>query len=342
MIPDVHEPTQKQEEIDTTAADWAVRLGGEPLSAAEARDLERWLDGNPLHRAAFDEARSAWRKMGELRLAPGALAEDRVAPAEPVAFAPVHASIQRRRRIWLPLGSMAACLLLLIGAASLWLGDPYVLLMADHHTAPGERQLLTLSDGSAVDLGPASAIAVRYTAAERQVELLAGLAYFAPAPLRDGERRPFVVAAAAGSARALGTRFIVDRITGTVRVIVAEHEVEVALTNPGRDRSRVILAPGQAVRYGDAGLGRVRSVNLDHATAWRRDRLIVDHAPLGEVVAALNRYRRGRIVITNPTLAKREVSGVFDMRNPDAVLSTITGDLRIGSVSLPPLVTLLY
>ena len=89
-------------------------------------------------------------------------------------------------------------------------------------------------------------------------------------------------------------------------------------------------------------MGRVRSVNLDHAAAWRRDRLIVDHAPLGEVVAALNRYRRGRIVITNPALAKREVSGVFDMRNPDAVLSTITGDLRIGSVSLPPLVTLLY
>ena len=339
----MNEASDRQDDIDAAAATWAARLGGGPLSEAERRDLDEWLGRSPLHRATFDEARAAWDKMGQLRFAPGALAKSATPLRRPAgtAWSP-GIQKRKRRRAWLQAAPLAACLLLLIGAASFWLGDPQILLMADYRTAPGAQQTVTLSDGSTVDLGPASAIAVHYSDAERRIELLSGVAYFAAAPMAGAEQRPFVVAAADGTSRALGTRFVVDRIAGAVEVTVIEHEVEVALSTADHERPRVIVAPGRSVRYAGAGLGEIRSVNPDHALAWRRGRLIFDHMPLGEVVAELNRYRRGRIVITDSALASRQVSGVFDMSDPQAALATIARDLHIGATSLPPLVTLLH
>ncbi len=326
--------------LDTIAAGWAARLGGDPLSDHECRDLDRWLAENPAHAAAFEEARAAWDKMGKLRFAPGALRHDIVQPPGRRPAAPAHA----RRRIlrWAPVAAIAACLLLLVGGGALWIGDPLVVIAADYRTAPGERRLVTLSDASTVDLGPASAIAVDYGVSARRVRLLAGVAYFAPAPIDGGERRPFVVEAAGGSARALGTRFMVERLSADVEITVAEHAVEVSLATAAGDRPAVVVTRGQSVRYSDSGLGAVLAVNLDRATAWRRGRLIFDHLPLGDVVAALNRYRRGRIVVADPELASRTVSGVFDTAAADTALATIARDLRITTASLPPLVTLLY
>lgn len=326
--PDVNEPEDRQDEIDSIAADWAVRLGGGPLSEGERRDLDLWLGESARHAAAFDEARAAWAKMG-------ALAREGVLPS-------AAAGGRRRRGLWPRAAALAACVLIAVGAARFWLGDPRTLMTADHRTAPGAQERVTLADGSEVALGPASAIALRFTEGERRIELLAGLAYFAAAPLSEGERRPFVVAAANGTARALGTEFMVERLGETVEVAVIAHEVAVALDAPDREPAEVVVPPGGAVRYAGSALGEVRPVNLDHATAWRRGRLIFDREPLGAVVAELNRYRRGRIVIAGPALAARRVSGVFDTADPEGALATIIRDLRIGALSLPPLMTLLY
>ena len=324
----MNEPEDRQDEIDSIAADWAVRLGGGPLSERERRDLDLWLGESPRHAAAFDEARAAWAKMG-------ALASEGALPS-------AAAGDRRRRGRWRRAAALAACLVIAVGAARFWLGDPLTLMTADHRTAPGAQERITLADGSSVELGPASAIAVRFTDGERRIELLAGLAYFAAAPMGEGERRPFVVAAANGRARALGTEFMVDRLAESVEVSVIAHEVAVALDTPGRERAEVVVPSGRALRYADSALGEVRRVNLDHATAWRRGRLIFDREPLGAVVAELNRYRRGRIVIADPALAARRVSGVFDTADPEGALATIIRDLRVGALSLPPLVTLLY
>ncbi len=193
-----------------------------------------------------------------------------------------------------------------------------------------------------MELGPASAIAVRYGERERKVELLAGLAFFTAATMDEGERRLFIVAAAQGRAQALGTPFIVARLTDVTEVVVIEHEVEVTTGADGGQAERAVVPPGSALRYAGSRLGELRAVNLDQATAWRRDRLIADSVTLAEVVAQLNRYRRGRIVIADPALASRRISGLFDMTDPEAALALIARDLQIRTLSLPPLVTLLY
>ena len=322
---------QRREQIDSRAAEWVVRLAG-GLSVAERRELERWLAESPAHAAAFEEARTAWGKMGQLRFWPGKLAEDNAPPPDSPA--------RRRFLTWRRGLASAACLLLLAVGATLWHGDPRLILTADHHTPIGEQRRVTLPDGSRVELGPASAIKLDYNASARRVVLLSGLAYFTAAPAASAADRPFIVAAANGRARVLGTAFMVAHVPGGAEVTVLEGRVEVARRAAEYGLARV-LARGQAVRYSAAGLGPVRAVNARRATAWRRGRLIFDKAPLGEVVAALNRYRRGQIIITDPALASRRVSGIFQTATPEAALATIARDLRVNTLSLP-LLTLLY
>lgn len=339
----MNDRNSRKDEVDSAAAAWAVRLAGSPLSEAERNELDRWLDESALHAAALDEARAAWAKMGDLRFAPGALLDDAVVPLKLAAKRrPGAPKRSRLPTAWIAAASLAACLALLVGAARLWFGDPYILLAADHRTAPGVQRAVTLSDGSSVDLGAETALAVRFTEDQRQVELLAGSAYFTVAPQPGDRSAPFVVIAGQGAARALGTQFMVERQGETAEITVIEHSVEITLTSPGDATSQLLLASGHSVRYDENGFREIEPRPRDHAAAWRRGRLIFDRRPLGEVVAELNRYRRGRIVIADSELASRRVSGVFDMTDPDSVLTIIVRDLQIDAASLPPFLTLLY
>ncbi len=273
--------------------------------------------------------------MGQVRFVPG------TPTGEVVDF---HGRTSRRKRwrgnTWK--WAAAAAILLLVAGSSFWFGDPLVMMAADHSTRPGERRQLELSDGSSVELGPASAIAVRYSARERRVELLSGVAFFHPASVRQAEQRPFIVEASDGSVRALGTQFIIERLARAVDVTVVEHEVAVRAGGAlGRD-GEVVLSAGQSVRYSGDGLQAVRAVNADAAMAWRQGRLVFDNMPLHEVVAELGRYRRGKIVVAAGRLASRAVSGVFDIADSDSALDTICRELGVNRISVGPLVTILY
>lgn len=330
------EPSDRQDEIDETAALWVARLAGGPLDAADRRALEQWLAEDASHAGAFTEAQAALGMMDAFTHTPDMLQVDLPPPAPASSLAPA----QRTHR-WRRLTALAASAMLLIAGALLWTGDPLLMMAADHRTAPAERRTVTLPDGSVVELGPASAIALRYDDEQRKVELLSGVAYFIAAPRMGAEQRPFVVAAASGTARALGTQFAVDRFADSVEVVVVEHEVAVAVADPNGQSTTVVLSPGQSVRYAADGLATPRATNLDQALAWRRDRLVFDHVPLGDVVSELNRYRRGKIVIGSSSLAQRQVSGVFDAVDTDAALAAISRELGARTASAP-LVTVLY
>lgn len=328
------EPSEQQDEIDERASLWLAKLGGGPLAPAEHRALEQWLAEDPRHSIAFREAQETWGLMGEVAKAPGVLLQDGRRAAGVAKPRPAASR-------WRAFAALAASLAVLVAGAILWTGDPMVFVAADHRTTPGERRTVHLSDGSTVELGPASAIALHFDAVERRVELLSGLAYFTAAPRQGEERRPFVVQAASGSARALGTQFSVNGLPDSVEVVVVEHEVSVSVATAGGRPAEIVLSPGQSVRYAEAGPGRLHPVDLDQALAWRRDRLVFDRVTLGHVVDELNRYRRGRILIANAGLANRRVSGVFDAADPDSVLATISRELGARTASAP-LVTVLY
>jgi transmembrane sensor len=339
----VTDPQDRRESIEATAAQWVIRLGGGPLSPDERRALDRWVAEHPDHRMAFDDASSTWADLGRLRDAPDSLAGDVVSPPSRAA-ARLRAPVRSRPRVWGQAGVLAAAVLLAVCLGIAWLGDPVTMLVADYRTAPAEIRTVALPDGSSVDLAPASAIALRFDDSERRIELLAGVAFVTAAPMTQSEGRPFVVEAANGAARALGTQFMVDRMPDAVRVLVTQHRVEVAsISDAAKAPETVVLSPGQSVRYDRrTGLGPVQDANPEHATAWRRGRLVFDRVSLAEVVAELNRYRHGRIVVADAALGNRTVSGVFDAARLDEALASIVREIGVRTVSVPPFLTLLY
>lgn len=328
MDDDVNE--DRASDVDRRAAHWVARLDGRPLDDAERAAFRDWLEADPDHRLAFEEAHSAWRSLDLLRRDPG----------------PLRALARPGRRKPVSRAGMASIIALLaVGLLALryQIGDPWIALAADWRTAPGQMRQVTLDDGSLVDLGPESAIAVHFSAEARRVTLLAGDAFFQAAPRAGAERRPFVVEAGQGTTTALGTQFLVEGRADGARVTAVEHRIEIAFDTPERGDERVVLSPGTAVEYDRShGLGPVDAADLDEATAWRKGLLVFDSVPLEDVVRKLNRYRRGRIVIANAQLAQRKVSGVFATGDLDGVIRTITAELGASATSLPPLVTVLY
>jgi transmembrane sensor len=258
-----------------------------PLGAAEQAAFAAWR-ANPANAAAYDNIDGLCAHLAGLP-----------APVEAPAF-------YARPRVWLAVAAplAAACLAILAG----W-GDLVTFLRSDHYAGTGETRIVALEDGSRVQLDARSAIALRYCAAERRVELIAGEAWFEVAP---DVRRPFVVAAAGGEIRALGTAFDVAVDASGARVAVAEHSVRV--TSGGTD---VVVAEGERSAYrADAAASRPEPMKSAWVGAWRRGKLIVENAPLRDVISALGRHHHGFVACMSEAICARTVTGVFGTQDP--------------------------
>ena len=79
----VIESGEQNEDIERAAAEWVVRLGGQPLGSAERAKFDAWLAANAAHRAAFERANKAWSDLDVLKGNPGRL-RSVIAPAAKV------------------------------------------------------------------------------------------------------------------------------------------------------------------------------------------------------------------------------------------------------------------
>ena len=180
-------------------------------------------------------------------------------------------------------------------------------LLADYHTGVGQQQRITLADGSQVTLNSGSALSVDFSSGERRVLLKAGEALFEPA----ADPRPFVVDAGA------------EPVQGSAAVFSVRRDGV---------RNRVVVAQGQA----QVG-GQVLEISPDARaqTAWQRGKLIFNGKPLREVLAELERYQHGRIVLSDQQLAALQVSGVFDLNDPQGLLRTLEQRYALKVTYLP-------
>ncbi len=326
----------QQHSITEAAADWAVRLHAGALSDQEQAELRHWIARDSRHEGALRFAEQTWAALGEVHRDEPAHRQRPVA-----ASLPVRRSARRR-----PWQRVAAVALVVVVAGIGWVRGPQALLrmQADYVTAKGEIRSVELADGSKVELDSASAIRVEYDGVQRRISLLQGSAVFDVAPRVGQESRPFVVQSAGGQTRALGTRFVVEREDDSQAWVgVLEHSVAVSLqAPPKRGVADRVVKEGQAARYSaHDGVLPLDQFDVDRATSWRRGVLIFDRQPLAKVIEQLNRYRPGRVVLTDAGLGEREVSGVFRLDMLDTALGTLTQELQVQRLDLAGL-SLIY
>lgn len=302
----------------------------------QQREIQAWRRQSPDHEQAWRQANRVWAGMSGLRgrAIPGSdpLFTERY-PQVPARTGMVRSSTGparpvKRRRVR---PAVAACLAML--TAGLMLAFPPTIWQADYLTATGGSQRVALSDGSTVTLNTGSAIAVSYDARERRIRLLKGEAYFEVAKDAD---YPFVVAAAGGEVRAVGTAFSVRDNGDGAAVELVEGSVDV-LDAASRNR----LIAGQAASF-SAGRIEVRDGRIGDMALWRRGYLQFDALPLAQAVAEINRYRPGQVLLLNDQLAGQRISGLFRLDALDQAvnhLQTAVPSLRVTRIT--PYLTLL-
>jgi len=322
-------PTPDDSALRTTAARWAVRRD-RGLSAAESIDYELWLAADPRHAAAMQRSATVWSRLDGI-------------PES--AAAPVLATATRRRSFWrrtAAFGSLAAAAV----AVSLFIwsrplpADPA--LAAPALSAPTTPRLVTLSDGSVVQLNTGGEIREQFTAAERHVLLARGEAHFA---VTKNPARPFVVRAGNVDVRAVGTAFNVHLQSAAVDVLVTEGRVSVSevervvpsallaatAADPTRgeqrvpptgnvlsvnERAVVSLAPASTASPSSPATATVVVTTatpdeIARTLAWQAPLLRLGGSTLAELVLEFQRRSGQRVILADPSLASLRVGGRF-------------------------------
>ncbi|GGF53470.1 iron dicitrate transporter FecR [Azorhizobium oxalatiphilum] len=298
--------------VQQEALGWFVRLRDEAATPADHAAFAAWLAQGPDHAVAFQRAERLWQRFD--------LLDDTMREG------------RRQRRPSRRAVLSGAAGLLLAGGGLWWASRPG--RFADYATDVGQRRSFALPDGSQVELGAYSALDVAFGSDLRRVTLHYGEAYFT---VTEEAARPFVVEAGPGRTRALGTRFDVKRLDGHVTVAVDEHAVEVRVGGG----APVALETGYQVSYDRDGVGAVTAADAETVQAWRRDRLVFADVPLRRVLAELERYRRGSILLADQRLGDIPVTAVFDARQSDQALRSLADTLQLSMVGAPGFVTVI-
>ncbi|WP_233290839.1 FecR family protein [Shinella sp. PSBB067] len=290
------------------ATAWVVRLTSGTATAEDADALRIWRARSSEHERAFREVKRLWNNLGP------ALADKR----RPVPLV--------GRRSFLAAGGVAAS----AAGAAFILSDlgflpPVNRLLADYTTAVGEQKSIALPDGSTAVLDGKSALVMGYTEDARHLSLTAGAAVF---EVEGADPRPFVVSAADGKSTLSSGTLSLAHAVDEVSVECIQGTVEVDC------QASITLMKGEGVVYSSAGLGQKATAEVETAAAWRKGLLVFNDRPLGDVVADLNRHRRGKVMLASNALGSRRVSGVFHLDRPQEILAHFENALHIRSVSL--------
>lgn len=313
-----HQRASELDQIEREAVFWVQKLLTGEVTAEDAQALRQWRARSPAHMAAFARASDTWRKAG----AAGRVLRDQGGELA-VGLAQVAERQQAMtRRAWL--GGGAAVALVAAGYSAvrppLGLWPSLAELRADYRTETGEQRAVMLAGDVSINMNTQTSIVVQDSglAADR-LELIAGEASFATT---IHLARQLVVIAGDGETRTQSGRFDVRRLPNAggemTSVTCFAGAVQVAYFADIAE-----LGPGQQLRYGVAGFGEVTAIDAESASNWRRGVVVFRGTPLADAVEEINRYRRGRIVITSSALAKKQISGRFKIDEMANVLARL-------------------
>ena len=335
--------------VSLRAGEWFIANRAGPLDPTQQQAFIDWLRASPAHIDEYlgiaEIASDLAEATAGLATPPEVLIEEARTDASGAVTAMTPAAEAERRftppafgrvRRWVPrLAVAAAAAGIAIAVVSSRVGtDAQVAPPVTCATDVGQRSDWRLADGTRLHLDGDSLAVVRYSRAERIIEVGRGRAYF---EVVHEPSRPFRAIAAGINVTDIGTRFVVDRRNAQSTVVtVVDGIVGVSLAPPAPAAPAAAM-PVKALRVGAGQQVIVNALAVpDHADpadtrealAWLYDKIAFSKRPLGEVVAEFNRYSRTPIEIEDAALRTVLVSGVFDNTDTESFvqfLATLDG-----------------
>jgi transmembrane sensor len=293
--------TSEHDVLLEEALDWVVRLKTGAPVRADLEALQRWRDQSPEHEAAFRKAarlfRNAGIAAGELAGQPAVIDAARASPGLPARVL--------ARRAFLGGAIAAAVGGYLVVRPPLGLWPSLEELSADYRTGKGEQRKVAVTPDVSLEMNTQTSIALRSVPDETRVELISGEA--SVTALRSSPK-PFVMLAANGRITAKQADFNARCLDGIVRVTCLNGMVDVA-----QGGKLVQLREAEQVSYSLGGIEVSVPIDPAQVTAWQAGLLIFRDQTLADVVDEVNRYRSGKIIITNADLKQRVVNGTFQI-----------------------------
>jgi len=311
------------EEIQQQARFWLRILTSGDVKSLDAQGFQRWLRASPEHKVAFQEVKQRWETIksgaGELL---------RVDP-EAAAFHRQNRSVAKpgRRAFLAGAASTAAVagVSLIYPPAGLW--PSLAEWSADYRTVVGEQRSVVLDERVHVTLNTQTSIRRESTNNQTTgINLLTGEAAIDLAAVGPS----FNVVAGAGRSLAELGRFEVRHVDDKVCVTCFAGYVRVE--HPSGERS---IQPGQQIEYDANSIRKIVAVSLADVSAWRNGELKFNQAKLQDVLAEINRYRPGRVVLMNAALRDSTVSGSFFIASLDSALAQLQHTFSLQARALP-------
>lgn len=308
--------------VQREALDWIGRVHSGNATQDELAAWERWGEQSPAHA----QARALAQKIVHLTRSHAPQPDEALTPV------PLHERPVTRRIALGGLGLAVAGYGLTNPPMGLW--PSIAELSSDYRTRVGEQQRVALAKGLSVELNTATSVRVQNKPGKPGIRLVAGeVAVNADLPagqhfiatVDDGE---VVAQKASLDLYKTGTGFRATCLSGAVTVRQAG--------------AQTALGPGETVAcvLGEGGPGKPYKVDTDVVAAWRHGQIVFRNAFLREVVAEINRYRRGEIILMSSRIGDRKLSGSFSLSHLDdmadhlAVFASVTASTLPGGIIL--------
>lgn len=294
----------RAERIEEQASLWVLRREELHWSDTDQGSLDDWLAESDAHKVAFWRLQHGWREADRI----GSLGVP-LRPASRV-FAGLPA--------WQPIALAASVLLAVAVFLTQWQGLPLSTGASEDaasgrfETPIGGHEVVTLADGSRVELNTGTLVRAAVTDKARAVWLDRGEAFFSITK-RAGEK--FVIYAGPRTITVLGTKFSVRRAGDETVVAVLEGRVRLQTASLGRE---ALVTGGELAVARDQGTLVAKSaVAVQHELAWRTGMIDLDGMNLAAAAAQFNRYNRKQLVVADANAARTLIEGSFVARNVD-------------------------
>jgi len=324
---------------------WIARLD-RGLTQIERRELQAWVALDVARKETLFQMASVWDSMDSL---------SRLAALFPEHKAEFIKSGVRVSTLFAVAASICLCMVMcfasLLVVAPSSLPDGLLASLGIHsfekgvyETGVGEHSTVRLVDGSELVLNTNTTIRVRYHEDARLLYLDRGEIHIEVA---HDSSRPLSVIVGDKVVQAIGTAFNVERMgakrielivtDGKVLVVDAADSVSVDDFRPpalfDKVGESVAVSKGEKVVFGagDATVDAIDTTDIEASLSWRQGNLVFRGETLEEALAEISRYTDVEFFITDESIKKLRIAGMFKAGDVEGLLATLKQNFEIGS-----------